>query len=331
MPRRLVIAARIVIAAEGAHVPLDYNRAMPEGLILRVDAKIAHVQVGDQVLQLPLRGRLFDGASSEKRPLAVGDRVALTVEADHLGSAIDAVLPRQSRLSRRSAGEDGREQVIAANVTHVLIVTALREPTFEAALVDRILVAAERESLPATLVLTKVDRDKRGDAEQWTTLYRGLGYDVHVTSVTPGHETTASLEALRDLLHRNLTVLCGPSGAGKSTLINKLVPGVQLRTGAVGKIQQGKHTTTHTQLVPLPGGGHVLDTPGIRNFGLFGVNTQEIAFYFRDIKAHAGKCGYSNCSHRREPDCAVRAAVDPSRLRSYEMLLAEVEREGRER
>ncbi len=314
-------------AAQSARATVDYNLRMPEGLILRVDAKVAHVQMGEQVLQLPLRGRLFDGPSTEKRPLAVGDRVAVTVGEGNAGSAIDAVLPRTSRLSRRAAGEDGREQVVAANVTHVLVVSALREPTFEAPLVDRILAAAERESLQATLVLTKLDRDRRGDALRWSELYRSLGYDVHATSVSEGQQTTASLDALRDLLHRNLTVLCGPSGAGKSTLINTLVPGVQLRTGDVGKIRQGKHTTTHTQLVPLPGGGHVLDTPGVRSFGLFGVNTQEIAFYFRDIRAHAPRCAFTNCSHRNEPECAVRDAVDPSRLRSYELLLAEVERQ----
>lgn len=295
---------------------------MPEGRVLRIDAKCAHVLVDGATLQLPLRGRLFEGQSLAKRPVAVGDVVQLSDSND----AIDAVMPRQSQLSRRAAGEDEREQVIAANVTLLLVVMPARDPSFDPLLVDRMFAAAEREHLRAVLVVSKIDRDKKQQAQEWIALYRGLGYEVHPTCTLPDHETKDSLAALEQLLHTNTTVLCGPSGAGKSSLINRLVPGVTLRVGALGKLKQGQHTTTFTQLVPLPGGGFVLDTPGVRSFALWSVGTQELGFYFRDIKARATQCGYRNCTHRAEPDCAVRDHVAPSRLRSYLTLFEEATR-----
>ncbi|MEZ5964426.1 MAG: ribosome small subunit-dependent GTPase A [Planctomycetota bacterium] len=299
---------------------------MTVGLVLSIDAKCAHVEVDGAVHRLPLRGRLFEGASREKRPLAPGDRVDVTLAADAEGSAIDAVRPRRNRLARRAAGEEDREQVIAANVDLVLVVMPVREPPFDPLLVDRILAACERDRLTAVVVLTKLDRDKKGEAAAWLQIYRDLGYQAYTTSTAPGHITSDSLDALRTHIHAGTTVLCGPSGAGKSTLVNTLVPGTDLRVGALGKLRQGQHTTTRAELVPLPGGGHVIDTPGVRAFALWGVNTQEIAFYFRDVAACAGGCAYRNCSHRDEPDCAVRGHVHQSRLRSYHLLFEEVVR-----
>jgi ribosome biogenesis GTPase len=293
---------------------------MTVGLVLRIDAKCVHVEIDGSVHQLPLRGRLFEEPSYAKQPIAPGDRVELTLPSAGSGGAIDRVLPRGSRFSRRAAGEAPREQVVAANVARVVIVMPVREPPFDALLVDRLLAAAERESLEAVLVVSKIDLDEAGRAPAWIELYRELGYSVLPTSVRGEHTTEASLADLRARIHSGITVLCGPSGAGKSSLINALVPGVDLRVGALGKLRQGQHTTTHAQLVPLPGGGHVLDTPGVRSFRLFAVNAQEIAFYFRDIKALAPQCAYRNCTHRTEPGCAVRGRVAPTRLRSYHHL-----------
>lgn len=250
---------------------------------------------------------------------------------DEGDGAIDEVLPRTSKLARRAAGDDVREQVIAANVSHVLVVTAVREPEFLPSLVDRILAAAERQELPASIVLTKVDRDRRGNAARWTELYRGLGYDVFPTSIAKGHETTDTLAQVRELLRANVTVLSGLSGVGKSSLLNAIVPGLDLRIGSLGKIRQGKHTTTHTQLIPLPGGGHVLDTPGIRSFGLYSTDRSELTFYFREMRELRGNCAFRNCSHLDEPDCAIVQAVErgdvtESRWDSYRQIYAELER-----
>jgi len=294
-----------------------------EALVLRIDAKVCLVEIAGQRRTLPLAGKLFEERSHEKRPLAVGDRVRL----DATGNAIDALMPRTSQLHRRAASEgEDRAQVVAANITLVLVVAAAAEPPFQPELVDGVLAAAARERIPAALVVTKVDRDRHGRAQQWIELYRRLGYRAYATSTAAGHETPQEFAELAELLHRNETVLCGLSGVGKSTLLNTVLPGLELRTGALNHIRQGKHTTTHTELIPLPGGGHVLDTPGMRNFHLFHVGAQETQFLFPEIGALLPQCGYRNCTHRDDPGCAVLAAhsrgeIADSRYRSYLTML----------
>jgi ribosome biogenesis GTPase len=296
--------------------------ALREGLVLRVDAKVCHVEIDGARCTLPLAGKLFEQLGPNQRPLAVGDRVLVRPDAS-TGGAIDALLPRQSQLHRRAtrAGEE-RAQVVAANITLVLVVTAVAEPPFQPELVDGVLAAAMREGIPSAIVLTKLDRDRRGEAERWIGLYRGLGYRVLPTSTQPGHETGPALAELAALLHSNRSVLCGLSGVGKSTLLNAIVPGLQLRVGSLTRIRQGRHTTSHTELIPLPGGGHVLDTPGIRSFHLFHVGSQETQFLFPELAALLPGCAYRSCLHLEEPGCAVTAArqrgeVAPSRYASY--------------
>ncbi|MBK8976045.1 MAG: ribosome small subunit-dependent GTPase A [Planctomycetes bacterium] len=284
------------------------------GLILRIDAKVCHVDVGGRSLRVPLRGRLFEERGHARNPVAVGDRVRLSAAEDPEHTAIEEVLPRTTKLARRAKGEEEREQVLAANVSLVLVVAAVREPPLQPVLIDRILASCERQELRGAVVLTKLDRDRHGAADEWIALYRGLGYEVFPTSIATGCETAAVLERLATELHGNVTVLAGLSGVGKSSLINHLIPGLDLRIGSMNRIRQGKHTTTHAQLVPLPGGGHVLDTPGIRNFALFGVDPAELSFYFREIRDLATGCAYRDCAHQSEPDCAVRRALDEGRI-----------------
>lgn len=279
-----------------------------KGLVLRVDAKVCHVDVDGQRVTLPLRGRLFEERGSAKNPVAVGDRVLLGSDGEG-ATAIEEVLPRTSKLARRAKGDEDREQVLAANVSVVLIVAALAEPPLQPLLIDRILASCARQELRVAIALTKLDRDKRGTATTWVELYRGLGYEVFPTSIQPGTETPDTLDALARLLHENVTVLTGLSGVGKSSLINHLIPGAGLRIGSMNRIRQGKHTTTHTELIPLPGGGHVLDTPGIRNFTLFGVSPHELTFWFREFVEPARSCAFNDCTHRHEPGCAVLEAI----------------------
>ncbi|MEE9127419.1 MAG: ribosome small subunit-dependent GTPase A [Planctomycetota bacterium] len=298
-----------------------------EGLVLRIDAKLCHVEVDGKTLTLPLRGRLFETPSHQVRPVAVGDRVKITLDAQ--GGAIDEVLPRTSQLIRASIGNELKEQVIAANVTLVMVVAAIREPSFRPELVDRILAGAEREEIDAVVALTKMDLDRNQEAEHWAALYRGVGYRVLQTSVNEPAEP--GLDELGELLRQNVTVLTGASGVGKSSLINTLVPGLDLKIGNLGRIRQGKHTTAHTRLLPLPGGGHVLDTPGIRNFGLQHLLPIDLSFCFREIKPYVNQCGYRDCVHTVEPNCAVLAALEadkiqPSRYESYKLMLQDLSR-----
>jgi ribosome biogenesis GTPase len=329
-------------------------RAIPDepiGVVLRVDAKVCHVAVPESdgtttTLRLPLRGKLFEERTDEKRPVAVGDRVRISrsTSGDQEGGAIEEVLPRRSRLARRAAraGSEAseREQVLAANIDRVWIVASIQEPPFQPTLVDRLLAGVEREELEATIVLTKLDRDKRHEAGRWIELYRGLGYRAFATSIQEGKETPAELAELRAELRTGTTVLSGLSGVGKSSLLNVLVDGLSLRVGSLSRIRQGKHTTSHTELIPLPVDpehpeerGYVLDTPGIRNFELYGADPQALPFWFREIAPVARGCSYRNCTHIHEPDCAVRAAVEsgeiaPSRYASYVRLQDELSGRG---
>lgn len=294
----------------------------PQGLVLRIDAKVCHVEIDGDRRQLPLAGKLFEERSHERRPLAVGDRVVL----DASGQAIDAVLPRSSQLHRRAAAEGEEQvQVLAANITHVLAVASVSAPPFQPELVDGILAAAARERIPATLVLSKVDLDPEL-AAKWRHVYAHCGAHVVETCTVPGRSTEATLRDLGGLLHQNRSVVVGLSGAGKSSLLNAVVPGVTLRTGDLNHIRQGRHTTTHTELIPLPGGGHVLDTPGVRNFHLFCVGSQELQFLFPEIAAKLPECEYRSCLHDTEAHCAVKQALErgdiaESRFRSYRTML----------
>lgn len=295
-----------------------------QGLVLRIDAKVCHVEVDGQRRQLPLAGKLFEQRSHEKRPLAVGDRV----ELDATGQAIDALLPRRTQLHRRAASEgEERAQVVAANITRVLVVASIADPPLQPELVDGVLAAAAREGIPATLVLTKIDLDPPA-AARWAAVYGHCGAAVVATSLAPEQRTEPELERLATLLHTNETVLCGLSGAGKSSLVNALVPGIALRTGHLNHIGQGRHTTTHTELLQLPGGGHVLDTPGVRNFHLFHAGPQELQFLFPELVAVRERCEYRNCLHDDEVGCAVRGAVaaaeiPATRFASYTRMLTD--------
>ena len=298
------------------------HRPSQAGLVLRIDAKVCHVEIGDERRLLPLAGKLFEQRTHEKRPLAVGDYVLL----DGSGQVIDEVLPRTSQLHRRAATE-GEElaQVLAANITHVLAVASVKSPPLQPELVDGVLAAAGREEIPATLVLTKVDLAPE-EAAAWADVYSAAGVRVLRTSTLEGARTDDTLAEVRELLQRNKSVVVGLSGAGKSTLLNEVVPGVQLRTGHLNHIQQGRHTTTHTELLALPGGGHVLDTPGVRNFHLFHTGSQELQFLFPEIAAALPGCEYRSCLHDGEAACAsltahARGELAPTRYASYLRML----------
>jgi ribosome biogenesis GTPase len=312
-------------------VPSDSSSPRP-GLVLRIDARHCHVELDGRTVVLPLRGRLFEQRGAERGPIAVGDRVLVTW--DGASGAIDAVLPRTSRLARRAAGGEEREHVLAANVSLVLAVASLEDPPFEPLLLDGILAGAAREGLDAAVALTKADLDAGGRAVVAAATYRALEYPTFVLSTRA--RASPQWDDLGRLLAAHVTVVCGTSGAGKSSLLNELLPGVELATGEVGHHSLGRHTTTHTRLLPLPSVGHVLDTPGIRSFDLAGAAPTEIGPLFREIAAHAAGCAFRDCTHRVEPDCAVQRALQadriaPSRFASYVAIVQQRERERQRR
>jgi len=270
-----------------------------------------------------LRGRL---KQSESVKLAVGDEVELERDARDGTWAIAEILPRRSRLARRAPGGAFGERVVAANVDQVVVVFAAAHPTPHLRMLDRFLVVAAANDIPARIVINKTDL-VAGDARRAFAAYAAAGYPVHAASVPNGE----GLAALRDALHGRVSALTGPSGVGKSSLLNAMYPGLSLRVGEISKsVDKGRHTTVGATMHPLPDGGYVMDTPGLREVGVWNVAPGELDRCFPEWNALRAACRFRDCRHDEEPGCAVRAAVesgaaDAERYDSYRRLREELE------
>lgn len=255
-------------------------------------------------------------------PVAVGDEVRLVDAGDGTGMIVE-VLPRRTRLSRTAPGRGAFEQVLVANANQVVPVFAAAQPAPKWGLLDRYLVAAEAAGLAAIVCITKTDLARPGDGlDRATAGYRGIGYPVLTVSAVTGE----GLEPVREALRGRVSVLAGKSGVGKTSLLNALQPGLGLRVAAVGRNSKGRHTTTNPEMFPLDDGGFVVDTPGVREFGLLGIPEEDLAMHFPEMRALVGTCRFRlDCRHDEEPGCAVRRAVmdgaiSPGRYRSYRRL-----------
>jgi ribosome biogenesis GTPase / thiamine phosphate phosphatase len=292
------------------------NDDLLDGLVLESTGSWLQVRVGDEVVPSRVRGRMRLIEETQTNPAAVGDHVRLRRAEDGTG-VIEAVLPRENALRRRAAGRRvGVEAVIAANVSRAWVVQSVALPRLNPGLVDRFIVTCEREEIPAGIVVNKLDLAREDPAlaeemEAFRALYEGLGYPVLRTSIATGE----GLDAWRAALTARVSVLAGQSGVGKSSLLNAAAPDLGLRTGAVSRAtRKGKHTTTHAALHALPGGGYVVDTPGIREFGVVDVTPEDLGFYFVEFKPYVNACRFQPCTHDHEPDCAVMNALDEGHI-----------------
>jgi ribosome biogenesis GTPase len=292
-----------------------------------VDARQCELRLADgSVRTAPWRSRVFDQRGDDRNPIAVGDRVLLEPEADDL--AVAEVLPRKNIFCRRGSGEDkDQRQLLAANVDQVLVVSSLAEPPFSSIAADRILVACSFAGIPARLVLNKVDIGAPDQLAAIRATYSAAEVAVHATSATHGE----GMAALRDAIAGRISVFYGLSGVGKSTLLNALAPGLNLTTRASSAaLGSGRHTTSNSQLYELPGGGGIVDTPGVRKFRPYGLPPSELRLHFPELRATEANCRFADCTHRTEPGCGLRKAVSEgrvpeSRFRSYLEILEELE------
>lgn len=254
-----------------------------------------------------LRGRLKQ-EGDEVLKLAVGDRVTMAVDPNEtVGCTITRIHPRTSQLARRAPGGARGERVVVANLDQVLVVFAAARPDPHPRMLDRFLVIAEANGIAARIVVNKCDLVSETEARALFADQAAAGYPVHYTSVHTG----VGLDSLREQLAGRNTALSGPSGVGKSSLMNTLFPGLNLRTAAISdSVNKGRHTTVGAVLHPLPGGGFIADTPGLREVGLWGIEARDVAWCFPEFRPYLGECRFADCMHLVEPGCALRDAVE---------------------
>lgn len=272
-----------------------------------------------------------EGSGGEPLKLSIGDEVIIEA-GDGSGAeawVIAEILPRRSRLARRTPGSDRGERVVVANVDQVLVVFAAAQPEPHPRMLDRFLVIAAANDIPARVVINKIDLAPRADVSARFADYERAGYPLHLTSAVTG----VGLASVAEALHGRVTAISGPSGAGKSSLLNAIYPGFDLRVGEISRsVNKGRHTTVGASMHPLPDpeGGFVVDTPGLREVGVWNVEPRELAACFIEFRPFIERCRFRDCRHRAEPGCAVRDAVavgaaSADRYDSYLRLLEELE------
>ena len=256
-------------------------------------------------LRCRIRGRLRLKGVRTTNPVVVGDCVTCEIDENGDCTIVD-IAPRRNYVIRRASNLSKESHIIAANIDQALLMVSLRSPETPLEFVDRFLVTCEAYKIPVTILLSKLDLQDAGAVAEFRRIYEGAGYRVLEVSATAG----AGLEEVRALLAGRCTLVSGNSGVGKSTLIRTIDPTLDIRTGEISESHhKGRHTTTFSTMYPLAGGGAVIDTPGIKGFGLIDIDDAELWHYFPELLRTAPGCRFYNCTHTHEPGCAVVEAV----------------------
>ena len=299
-----------------------------KGLVIKNTGSWYSVRTDDgRTIESKIKGnfRLKDIRSTN--PVSVGDRVDIDINNE--GTAfITEIEDRRNYIVRRASNLSKQSHIIAANLDQAMLIVTVNYPITTTVFIDRFLATAEAYRVPVKLIFNKIDRYHADDQEYMEALihlYTTIGYPCSKICA----KKEIGLDELREELKGKITLLSGHSGVGKSTLINKLLPGVNLKTGDISEYHnKGMHTTTFSEMIELPDGGFIIDTPGIKGFGTIEMEDAEISHYFPEIFKLSDKCRFGNCSHRHEPGCAVIEAVEnhyisESRYRSYLSILTD--------
>lgn len=297
-----------------------------KGLVIKNTGSWYTVKTDDgTIVDSKIKGNFRLKGIRSTNPVAVGDRVEIIRNQE--GTAfINTIEDRRNYIIRKSQNLSKQSHIIAANVDQAFLIVTVNYPQTSTTFIDRFLASAEAYSVPVTLVFNKTDllgEEERHYQDMMMTLYNTVGYKCVAISA----ETGEGVEALLPMLHDKITVLSGNSGVGKSTLINRILPDVNLRTAEISDTHNtGMHTTTFSEMLELPQGGYIIDTPGIKGFGTFNMEPEEITSYFKEIFKFSKDCRFNNCTHTHEPGCAVLKAVEDhyiaaSRYQSYLSML----------
>ena len=296
-----------------------------EGVVISSTGSWYEVATERGTLDCRIRGKLRLKGIRSTNPVVVGDRVV--VECDQQSSSIVEIVPRRNYVIRRASNLSKESHIIAANIDRALLIVTLHGPATPREFVDRFLVTCEAYKVPVTIVLGKADTlvgELATEAEEFEAIYGDAGYEVLRLSSTTGD----GVEAIRSILRGRTTLVAGNSGVGKSTLVRAIDPTLDIRTGEISESHhKGKHTTTFSTMYPIEE-GYIIDTPGIKGFGLIDIESRELCRYFPEMMRLAPDCRFYNCTHTHEPGCAVSEAVKEgvvawSRYESYLKILDE--------
>ena len=297
-----------------------------KGLVIKNTGSWYSVLTDDGVvIESKIKGNFRLKGIRSTNPVAVGDRVCIVKNAE--GTAfITEIEDRRNYIIRKSSNLSKQSHILAANVDQAFLIVTINYPETSTTFIDRFLASAEAYRIPVVLIFNKTDllsKEERHYQQMMMELYETIGYQCVAISATTGEGT----EELKALLKDKVTLFSGNSGVGKSTLLNLLIPDVHLRTAEISEAHHtGMHTTTFSEMLPLPDGGWAIDTPGIKGFGTFDIERGELTGYFREIFHFSKDCRFNNCTHTHEPNCAVRQAVEDhyiaeSRYNSYLSML----------
>lgn len=300
-------------------------RQLKQGIVIKSTGSRYKVLDSEGIIHdCVIKGKFRVKGIRTTNPVAVGDNVSFDLE----DSIITALAPRRNYMIRRASNLSKESQIIAANIDQAFIMLSVKMPETPVEFIDRFLATAEAYRIPAALIINKSDlygAEEQAFAEKLQSVYGSIGYEAWIVSV----EKNENLEPVLAALTGRTTLVAGNSGVGKSSFLNRLNPALNLKTAIISEYhEQGKHMTTFPEMHPLPGGGFVIDTPGIRGFGVIDFAHDEIYHFFPEIFRVSSHCRFHNCLHLNEPDCAVRSAVavskiEPWRYRSYISMLLE--------
>lgn len=288
-----------------------------QGLVIKSTGSWYEVLTDEgRTINCRIKGKFRTMDIKTTNPIAVGDRVDVAPEPDQETGLITLLYPRKNYIIRKSVNLSKQAQIIAANLDQAFLIVTLASPRTSLGFIDRFLVTAEAYAIPAKLIFNKLDlfSDEGLDIlDQYQQIYETAGYPCYSVSAIKG----TNLDQIRELLKDKVTLVTGHSGVGKSTLINTLLPGSELKTGEISDwSDKGKHTTTFAEMFKLPFGGYLIDTPGIRELGVFDIEKQELGRLFPEIRKLMGNCRFHNCRHINEPGCAVLEALDKGEFES---------------
>jgi ribosome biogenesis GTPase / thiamine phosphate phosphatase len=306
-----------------------------QGLVIKSTGSRYRVLSSDgSVTECAIKGKFRVSGSRTTNPVAVGDIVSFERGKEYATGIITAVTPRRNYIIRKASNLSKESQIVAANIDHLFLMVTVKLPETPPEFIDRFLVTSEAYRIKTSLVFNKTDIYDSFETDRMNELisiYSRIGYTCYPVSVLEG----SGLEPLKDAMKDRISLLSGNSGVGKTTLLNFLNPALRLKTGEVSEYhRQGRHITTFPEMHPLPFGGYLIDTPGMRGFGMIDMDRSEIYHFFPEIFRKASECRFNNCLHLEEPGCAVRPAVesgeiDFSRYRSYLNILEDENRKYR--